>query len=183
MVDLKQAEQKMQGAVDVMMNEFKGVRTGRANPALIENVKVDYYGTPTPIKQVASITTPDPRTIMIKAFDNTVLGAIDKAIQAENLGFTPQNDGKLIRISVPALSEERRKQFAEHVKKLGETAKVHIRNVRRDTKKLIEDQAKEKKISEDQKFRFSDDLQKMTEKFEKKVDELVDKKTKEVMEL
>ena len=101
MADLKSAEAKMQGAIDVMVNEFKGVRTGRANPALVENVKVEYYGTPTPLKQVASVTTPDPRTIMIKAFDNTVLGAIDKAIQAENLGLTPHNDGKIIRISIP----------------------------------------------------------------------------------
>jgi ribosome recycling factor len=120
---------------------------------------------------------------MIKAFDHTILGAIDKAIQAENLGVNPQNDGKIIRISIPPLSEDRRKQLAEHVKKLGETAKVHIRNVRRDTKKAIEDAHKEKKISEDQKFRSSDDLQKLTEKFEKKVDELAEKKAKEVMEM
>lgn len=179
---IAEAERKMNGAIEVLLNEFKGVRTGRANPALLENLKVDYYGTPTPLKQVASITTPDPRTLVIKPFDASVLGGIEKAIQTSDLNLTPQNDGKLLRIAIPPLSGERRAQLAEHVKKLGENAKVSIRNVRRDAKKSIDDRAKEKKISEDQKFRLTEQLDKITKDHEKRVDELVEKKTREVME-
>lgn len=179
---LKGAESRMQQALEVMANEFRGVRTGRANPALVENLKVDYYGNPTPLKQLAAITTPDPRTLILKPFDVGILGNIEKAIQASDLGLNPQNDGKMIRLSIPPLSEDRRRQMAERAKKIAETAKVHIRNVRRDAKNAIDQRFKEKKIGEDQKFRATDDLQKLLDRFEKKIDEATASKTKEIME-
>lgn len=178
-----EADDRMAKALEVMNNEFKSIRTGRANPALIENIRVDYYGTPTPLKQLAQISTPDPRTLMVKTFDPGALGGIDKAIQASDLGLVPHNDGKLIRIAIPPLSEDRRKQFAEVVRKAGETAKVHVRNVRRDANRMIDDLEKEKKISEDQKFRLREQLQKTIEEYEGKVDRAIEKKTKELMEV
>jgi ribosome recycling factor len=177
------AERKMQKATEVLSEGLRGIRTGRASPALVEGVRVEYYGAPTPLKQLAAITTPEPQLIVVKPFDPSVLGEIQKSILKADVGLTPQSDGKVVRLPVPPLSEERRKQLATQVKKAGEEAKVSVRNVRRDSKKAIEDAEKAKQMSEDDKFKNTEDLQKMTERFEKLVDETVAKKTKEVMEV
>lgn len=177
-----EAEDKMQKALDVLSGEFKGVRTGRASPGLVEGVKVDYYGAPTPLKSLASITCPEPRLIMIKPFDGGALGAIEKAIQKSDIGLNPQSDGKIIRLAVPALSEERRKQLAKQVKELGEKQKVAIRNVRRDANQVADDEEKKKILSEDDKKKTREEIDRLTKEYEAKVQESVDKKTKEVME-
>lgn len=177
------AEQKMQKAMEVMSNEFKGIRTGRASPALVENIKVEYYGSPTPLKQLANISVPEPRMIIIKPFDQTSLGAIEKAIMVSDTGINPNNDGKLIRLNLPPLSEERRKQLSKGAKDNAEKTKVAVRNIRRDAIKLVEDEEKKKTITEDAKFKLKDELQKLTEKYEKQVDEAAAKKTAEIMEI
>ncbi len=177
-----EAEDKMQKALDVLTGEFKGVRTGRASPGLVEGVRVDYYGAPTPLKSLASITCPEPRLIMIKPFDGGALGAIEKAIQKSDIGLNPQSDGKIIRLAVPALSEERRKQLAKQVKDLGEKQKVAIRNVRRDANQVADDEEKKKILSEDDKKKTREEIDRLTKEYEAKVQESVDKKTKEVME-
>ena len=178
-----EAEDRMSKALEVMNSEFKTIRTGRSNPALIENVKVEAYGAPTPLRQVAQISTPDPRTLVVKPFDPSLIAAIDKAIAGSDLGLNPQNDGRIVRVIIPPLSEERRKQFAEVVKKAGETARVHVRNVRRDANRQIDDLEKEKKVSEDEKFRLREDLQKFVTEYEEKVTKAVERKTKEIMEV
>ena len=177
-----EAEDKMQKAVEVLANEFKGVRTGRASPGLVEGVKVDYYGAPTPLKSLASITCPEPRLIMIKPFDPSSLSSIEKAIQKSDIGLNPQSDGKIIRLAVPPLSEERRKQMAKQVKELGEKAKVSIRNIRRDANQVADEEEKKKILSEDEKKKTREENDRLTKEYEGKVQESVDKKTKEVME-
>lgn len=177
------AEGKMKKAIEVMEHELKAVRTGRASPALVENVKVDYYGTPTPLKGLAALSTPDPTMIVVKPFDPGSLGEIEKAIQKADLGLNPQNDGKVLRVKVPPLSEERRKQMVKLVQESAEKQKVAVRNVRRDANKAIDDAEKAKKMSEDEKFRLKDECEKMTHKFEKTIDETAQKKSKEVMEV
>ena len=179
---LSTAEQRMQKAVDVMSNELKVVRTGRASPALVENVKVDYYGAPTPLRSLATIAAPEAQLLVIKPFDPGSLGDIEKSIQKADIGLNPQNDGKVLRIAVPPLSEERRKQMVGMVKDVAETQRVAIRNIRRDANKQLDDDEKSKNISEDDKFRLRDEAQKMTDKFEKRISELLEKKSKEVME-
>jgi ribosome recycling factor len=177
-----EAEDKMQKAVEVLAGEFKGVRTGRASPGLVEGVKVDYYGAPTPLKSIASITVPEPRMILLKPFDPGSLGAIEKAIQKSDLGLNPQSDGKIIRLAIPALSEETRKKLAKQVKELGEKAKVSIRNVRRDANGVADAEERDGKMSEDERTRAREEVDRLTKEYEGKVQELVDKKTKEVME-
>ncbi|MBI5778657.1 MAG: ribosome recycling factor [Planctomycetes bacterium] len=177
------AEQKMQKAMEVMANEFRGIRTGRASPALVDNIKVEYYGSPTPLKQIANISVPEPRMIIIKPYDQSSLGAIEKAIMTSDTGINPNNDGKLIRLNLPPLSEERRKQLSKVARDNAEKTKVAVRNIRRDGIKLVEDEEKKKTITEDAKFKLKDELQKLTEKFEKQVDETVTKKTAEIMEI
>jgi ribosome recycling factor len=179
---LAEAEQRMTKALDVMGNELKVVRTGRASPALVENVKVDYYGAPTPLKSLATISAPEPQLIVVKPFDPGSLSEIMKAIQKADIGLNPQSDGKILRIAVPPLSEERRKQMVAMIKDIAENQKVAVRNVRRDVNKLIDDDAKAKKLSEDDKFKLKDEAQKMTDRTEKKIAELFEKKSKEVME-
>jgi ribosome recycling factor len=178
----KDAESRMQGALDVLGREFAGVRTGRANAALLEHVRVDYYDTPTPLNQVASISVPDARTLTIQPWDQSVLTKIEKAIQKSDLGLTPVNDGKLIRLTIPPLNEERRKQLAKSVGKLAEEARVAIRNVRREAKEKIKALLKDKKISEDDERRSEVELQKLTDRFTQKVDELLKKKEQEILE-
>lgn len=177
------AESKMQKAIEVMTHELKGVRTGRASPALVENVKVEYYGTPTPLKSLAALSTPEPSLIVVKPFDPGSLGEIEKAIQKADLGLNPQNDGKVLRVRVPPLSEERRKQMVKLVQEVAERQKVAVRNVRRDANKTIDDAEKAKKMSEDEKFRLKDECEKMTHRYEKTIDETAAKKSKEVMEV
>jgi ribosome recycling factor len=178
----KDAEARMQGALDVLAREFAGVRTGRATTALLEGIRVDYYDTPTPIHQVASISVPDPRTLLIQPWDPSLLGKIEKAIQKSDLGLTPANDGKVIRLAIPPLNEERRKQLAKHVGKLAEEGRVAIRNIRREAKDRLRALARDKKISEDDEKRAEAELQKLTDRFIQRVDELLQKKEQEILE-
>ncbi len=178
-----EAEDKMDKAVNVLADEFRGVRTGRASPGLVDQLKVDYYGAPTPLKALASITVPEPRLIMVKPFDPGSVEAIVKAIQKSDVGLTPQTDGKIVRLAVPPLSEERRKQLAKTVKELGEKAKVSIRNIRRDGNTAADQEEKDAKISEDEQKRTKDEIDRLTKEYEAKAQEAVDRKTKEVMEV
>lgn len=179
----KEVQIKMQKSLGIVIEELKSIRAGGASPALVENIKVDYYGSLTPLKQIATITVPDSKLIMIKPYDYSILGAIEKAILKSELGITPINDGKIIRLMVPPLSEERRKQLVKRVKEIAEHYKVSIRNIRRDANKQAEIEEKAKTMSEDEKFRLKDEIQKLTEKFEHEINELVEKKTREIMEV
>jgi ribosome recycling factor len=178
----KDAETRMQGALDALGREFAGVRTGRASAALLEGVRVDYYNTPTPVNQVASVSVPDARTLLIQPWDQSVLSKIEKAIQKSDLGVTPANDGKVIRLSMPPLNEERRKQLAKSVGKLAEEARVAVRNVRREAKEKVKALLKDKKISEDDERRSEAELQKLTDRYIQKIDELLEKKEQEILE-
>ncbi|MFQ5898607.1 MAG: ribosome recycling factor [Candidatus Methylomirabilia bacterium] len=178
---LKEAETRMQGAIDVLTREFAGVRTGRATTALVEPIRVDYYGTPTPLSQAASLSVPDPKTILIQPWDASLLPAFEKAILKSDLGLTPANDGKVIRLVIPPLTEERRKQLAKAVGKLAEEARVAVRNVRHDANKKLKGMEKDKKISEDDSRRAQDQVQKITDKFTQRVDEVLKKKEEEIL--
>ncbi len=178
-----EAEDKMQKALDVLGNDFKAVRTGRATPGLVDGVKVDYYGAPTPLKSLAAVTVPEPRMIMIKPFDAGALDEIVKAIQKADLGLNPQSDGKIVRLAIPPLSEERRKQMAKLVKENGEKQKLAIRNIRRDANTQAEQEEKDRKLTEDEKKSTKEEIDRLTKEYEGKVQEAVDKKTKEVMEV
>ena len=178
----KDAESRMQGASEALTREFAGVRTGRASTALLEGIRVDYYNTPTPITQVASLSVPDTRTILIQPWDASILPRIEKAIQKSDLGVTPSNDGKVIRLSLPPLTQERRKQLAKVVGKLAEEARVAVRNIRREAKERLRALAKDKKISEDDEKRGEAELQKLTDRYTQRVDELLKKKEQEILE-
>jgi ribosome recycling factor len=178
-----EAEDKMEKAVGVLADELRGVRTGRASAGLVDTLKVDYYGAPTPLKSLASITVPEPRMIMVKPFDPGAIDGIVKAIQKSEVGLTPQSDGKIIRLAVPPLSEERRKQMSKMVKEFGEKAKVSIRNIRREGNTTADAEEKGKKISEDELKRTKEEIDRLTKEYEAKAQESVDKKTKEVMEV
>lgn len=177
--DLKERMQKTLTALD---RDLKRVRTGRASAALLDGIRVDYYGAPTPLNQVASISVPEARLLLIQPWDTQVVGSIEKAILKSDLGLTPMNDGKLIRISIPPLSEERRKELVKVVKKMAEDSKVAVRNIRRDANEMLKDLKKEKEISEDEQFRAQDEVQKVTDEFIKKVDGIVEVKEKEILE-
>jgi ribosome recycling factor len=178
----KDAETRMQGALDTLAREFAGVRTGRASTALLEHVRVDAYGTPTPVNQLASVSVPDARTLVIQPWDQSLLVKVEKAIQKSDLGLTPANDGKVVRLTIPPLNEERRKQLAKSVGKLAEEARVAVRNVRREAKDKVRGLAKDKKVSEDEEKRSESELQKLTDRFVQKVDELLKKKEQEILE-
>ena len=178
----KDAETRMQGAIDTLVREFAGVRTGRASAALLEAVRVEYYNTPTPVSQVASLSVPDPRTLLIQPWDSSLLPKIEKAIQKSDLGLTPANDGKVIRLTMPPLNEERRKQLAKIVGKQAEEARVAVRNIRREAKERLRALGKDKKISEDDEKRSETELQKLTDRFVQRVDELLEKKEQEILE-
>lgn len=174
---------KMQKTIEVVMSDFAGVRAGRANAGVLDKITVEYYGTETPIHQVASISTPDPRTLVIQPWDGTLLKAVEKALLASDLGINPQNDGKVIRLIFPQLTEERRKELTKQVKKYGEESKVAIRNIRRDAMDAIKAMKKKSEITEDEQKVAEKDLQKVTDDYVKKVDEMAAKKEKELMEL
>jgi ribosome recycling factor len=178
-----EAEDRMEKALEMLAGEFKGVRTGRATPALVEGIAVEYYGAPTPIKQLAAIAIPDPRMIVLKPYDPSSLGEIERAIQKSNLGINPANDGKVIRLVIPPLSEERRRQMSRLAKDMAEKAKVAIRNIRRDGNDQADDEEERKAMTEDDKFKTKEEIQRLTETYEKKVDEALDKKTQEIMEV
>ena len=178
---LLDAEMKMEKAVEVLKEEMKGLRAGRASPGLVENVRVEYYGTPTPLRQIANIGAPEPRLLVIKPFDPSSVKDIEKAILQSDLGLNPNSDGKLIRLVIPPLSEEQRKKLAGHVKDRSEAAKVSIRNVRRDANKDVDGEEKEG-LSEDNAEKARKDIQDLTHRYESMVDEAVEKKRQEILE-
>ena len=178
---LKAHEAKMQKTLDVLAKELAAVRAGRANPAVLDKITVEYYGAPTPLNQVAAISTPDPRTLAVQPWDGSVLKAIEKAIQVSDLGINPQNDGKQIRLSFPPLTEERRKELIKGVSKTGEEAKVALRNIRRDANDAYKKLKKEEDVSEDEIKELEDKVQKLTDKYIKDVDAAVEAKGKEIM--
>jgi ribosome recycling factor len=178
---LKDAEGRMGGAIDLLARELAGVRTGRASAALLDGIRVDYYGTPTPVPQMASVTVPDARTIVVQPWDASQLKAIEKALITSDLGLTPTNDGKVIRLTMPTLTEERRKQLAKTVGKIAEDSRVAIRNIRREANERLKSLARDKKISEDDERRGHDQVQKTTDKHIAKVDELLKKKEQEIL--
>jgi ribosome recycling factor len=177
------AESKMKKTIDAFKRELTGIRTGRASPALVEPLKVDYYGVPTPLQQLAAISVPEARLLMIKPFDATALGAIEKAILKSDLGLTPNNDGKVIRLPFPSLTEERRREFAKVVHRYAEESRIALRNVRRDALKDLEEMEEEKMISEDQHFKGKELLQELVDKYCARVDELSKAKEAEIMEV
>ena len=177
----KEYDVKMQKTIDVVMSDFASVRAGRANAAVLDKITVDYYGTATPINQVATISSPDPRTLTIQPWDSSLLKAIEKAIQTSDLGINPQNDGRVIRLSFPQLTEERRKELTKQVKKYAEGGKVAIRNIRRDAVEHYKDLKKKSEITEDDYKDYEKELQDMTEKRCKQIDELCAKKEAELM--
>jgi ribosome recycling factor len=176
------AEERMEKAVQVYRDELRGLRTGRATPALVEHIRVEYYGSPTPLKQMAQINTPDPQQILIRPFDQSVLKEIEKAIRSSDLGMAPNNDGKMIRLTVPPMSGEQRQKMVARIKKSGEDAKVACRNIRRDANKHFEKAEKDKEMTEDERDKGKDEVQVLLKTYEDKVTDLADKKTKEVME-
>jgi ribosome recycling factor len=180
---LKDMEARMTSAIDALGKDFASVRTGRASTALLDPIRVDYYGTPTPISQMASVSTPDARTLVIQAWEVSQLKEIEKAITKADLGIQPVNDGKLIRLTMPTPTEERRKQLAKQVGKMAEDARVAVRNVRREANDKLKAMAKDKKtpITEDEERRGHDQIQKTTDKFIAKIDELLKKKEQEIM--
>jgi ribosome recycling factor len=178
---LKDLESRMQTAVDALAREFASVRTGRANASLLDGVRVEAYGNLTPINQLASVSVPDPRTIVIQPWDASQMKEIEKGIAKSDLGLTPSNDGKVIRLTVPSLTEDRRKQLAKTVGKFAEDARVAIRNARREANDKLKALAKDKKVSEDEERRGHDQIQKTTDRFTTKIDELAKKKEQEVM--
>ena len=177
----KPYDEKMQKTIEVVKSDFASVRAGRANAAVLDRITVSYYGTETPIQQVASISVPDPRTLVIQPWDGTLLKAIEKAIQVSDLGINPQNDGKVIRLAFPQLTEERRKELTKQVKKYGEGGKVAIRNIRRDAMEKFKAAKKKSEITEDDLDEYEDDMQKLTDKRCKEIDELTAAKEAELM--
>jgi ribosome recycling factor len=178
---IKEVETKMTGALDTLGREFAAVRTGRASAGLLDGIRVDYYGTPTPVNQMASISVPDARTIVIQPWEASQLKAIEKAIMASDLGLTPVNDGKIVRLAMPSPTEERRKQLAKSVHKIAEESRVVVRNLRREANDRLKAMAKDKKVSEDEERRSHDQIQKTTDRFIAKVDELLKKKEQEIL--
>ena len=173
---------RMDKTVQALVKSFTKIRTGRATPALLDGLSADYYGTPTPLSQMASITAPEPRLLMIQPWDTQAIAEIEKAVLKSELGLTPQNDGKVIRISIPTLTQERRKDLSKLVKKNTEEAKVALRNIRRDANELLKEMKKEKEISEDDQKKAEGEVQKITDDFVKQADAAAVTKDKEIME-
>ena len=178
---LKDLETRMTAAIDALGREFATVRTGRASAALLDGLRVDYYGTPTPVNQMASISVPDARTLVIQPWEASQLKAVEKAIIASDLGITPVNDGKLLRLTMPTPTEERRKQLVKTVHKMAEEARVAVRNVRREANDRLKAMARDKKVAEDDERRGHDLIQKATDKHIARVDELLKKKEQEIL--
>ena len=178
---LKVYEEKMTKSYDAMIREFTAIRAGRANPHVLDKLKVDYYGTPTPIQQVGNISVPEPRMLQIQPWDKSLIKAIEKAIMTSDLGITPSNDGTVIRLVFPELTEERRKDLVKDIKKKGEAAKVAIRNIRRDANEAFRKQNKANEISEDDMKDLETKTQKMTDKYIADIDKAVEEKSKEIM--
>src|SRR5262249_46754210 len=179
---LLDCEERLEKAVTVFKDQLRGLRTGRATPALLDNVRVEYYGSPTPIKQLAQISAPDPSQLVIRPFAATDLKDIEKAIRSSDLGLAPNSDGKVIRLSIPAMSGEQRTTLVKPVKEMAEDAKVACRNIRRDANKAFETAEKDGEMTEDDRDKGKDEVQKLLKTYEGQVDDLADKKSKEVME-
>lgn len=178
----KEAKDLMDKAIEALTRDFKRVRTGRASISLLDGVRADYYGAPTPLNQMASLSVPEPRLILIQPWDASTCGAIEKAILKSDLGLTPNNDGKVVRIAVPPLTEERRKDLVKVVKKMAEETKVAVRSARREANDLLKEFKKEGEISEDEAFRGQEEVQKVTDQYVAKVDEVSAEKEKEILE-
>ena len=178
---LKVYEEKMTKSYDAMIREFTAIRAGRANPHVLDKLKVDYYGTPTPIQQVGNISVPEPRMLQIQPWEKSLIKAIEKAILTSDLGITPSNDGTVIRLVFPELTEERRKQLAKDVKKKGDEAKVAIRNIRRDANEAFKKMNKNNELTEDDQKDLETKVQKMTDKYIADIDKAIEEKTKEIM--
>ena len=183
MADFKEYTRKMDKTLDILQEQFASVRAGRANAKVLDHIMVEYYGVDTPIGQVGSVSTPDARTLVIQPWDASLLKKIEKAIQVSDLGINPQNDGRVIRLVFPMLTEERRRELTRQVKKYGEDAKVAVRNIRRDAMDSLKAAKKKSEITEDDQKKGEKDLQDLTDKYIKKVDEACSVKEKELMEL
>ena len=178
---IKNAMDHMEKTISVLKHEMNSIRAGRANPQLLDNIKVDYYGTPTPVAQVANISAPEPRMLMISPWDPKMIPLIEKSIRTSELGINPVNDGKVIRLAIPELTEERRKQLVKTVSHHGEEAKVAIRNIRRDANDSLKKLQKNGELTEDELKRNEDDVQKLTDRFTKTVEEVLKEKEKEIL--
>src|SRR5262249_23520497 len=176
------AEERMEKAVNVFRDELRGLRTGRATPALVDSLRVEAYGSQMQLKQLAQISTPDPQSIVIRPFDPTTLKDIEKAIRSSDLGMSPNNDGKMIRLTVPAMSGEQRQKLVQRIKKSSEDSKVSCRNIRRDANKAFDTSEKDGEMTEDERDQGKEQVQELLKSFEDKINDMADKKTKEVME-
>jgi ribosome recycling factor len=183
MEELKQnSRDLMEKAVEALSREFSRVRTGRASLNLLDGIRADYYGAPTPLNQMASLSVPEARLILIQPWDSKALEAVEKAILKSGLGLTPQNDGKVIRIAIPIMTEERRKELVKIIRKMAEESKVGVRSSRRDANEMLKDMKKDSVISEDEAFKGQEEIQKITDSYVKKIDELLAEKEKELLE-
>lgn len=180
-VELKEYKEKMGKSIDSLASEYTSIRAGRANPHILDKITVDYYGQPTNLQSVANISVSEARTLVIQPWEASLIKEVEKAIMVSDIGITPNNDGKVIRLSFPELTEERRKELVKDVKKKGEGAKVAIRNIRRDANDMIKKQQKANEISEDEQKDAEDEIQKMTDEFVAKIDTMVEDKSKEIM--
>ncbi len=180
---LQDTESRMEKAVEAMERDFRSIRTGRASPALLESVMVEYYGTPTPLQQLATTSAPEPQMLLVRPYDPTSLAAIERGIMQADLGLNPSNDGRVIRVPIPRLTEERRRDLVKIVNRRVEEAKVALRNIRRDTLSDLREYEDEKIISEDELHRGQDDLQELTDRFVKKIDEIGERKEQDIMEI
>lgn len=178
-----QAQEKMEKAIQVLKKDLLTLRAGRANPAILDKVLVEYYGSEMPINQMANISTPDPRTLLIQPWDKSALGEIERAILKSELGLTPNNDGNVIRITIPPLTEQRRSELVKVARKMGEETKVAIRNIRRDANDELKKMEKNGEIPEDMSRRGQDEIQKLTDRFIKEADQVISAKEKEIMEI
>jgi ribosome recycling factor len=182
-VIFEELKESMDKAINALEKSFSKVRTGRASLSLLDGIRVEYYGTPTPLNQLASLSIPESRLIVISPWDNSVLGAIEKAIQKSDLGLMPNNDGKLIRLAIPPLTEERRRELVKVVRKMAEECRVKQRNTRRDANEQLKELKKDNEISEDELYGFQEEVQKMTDRYIEKTDAVLAAKEKEVMEI
>ena len=180
---LSDAERRMDRSIETTRSEFNSVRTGRASPALLDRITLDYYGTPTPLKNIATISAPEPRLLTVQPYDPTQIKAIEKAIQESDLGLTPSNDGKLIRLPIPQLTEERRKELVKLVRRYAEEGKVAIRNVRRDVMRHLEELVRNGEVGDDEERRAEGQVQKLTDDHVKRTDEMLKRKEAEIMEV
>ena len=180
---LRELDERMKKTLDYTRKDFVSIRTGRASPAILDRIMVPVYGQSMPLNQVATISIPDPRTLLIQPWDRSVVGEIEKAIQKSDLGINPINDGKVIRLAFPTLTEERRQELVKLLKKKGEEGKVALRNIRREVMDKLKDQKKKSEISEDEFNRFSESIQKITDKYSREIDKAIELKEKEILEV